>query len=83
MALTDTHPVIERQQVALLRRAGAARRAQLMASLTQSALELSRQAVSNAHPGLTPLEQRLKFFELCYGERLTAFLRAQLARRPR
>ena len=77
----DTHLQAERVQIQLLREAGTARRLALACSLTQTALELSREGIRQRYPALSERERRLKFMALCYGEDLARRLRADLIRR--
>ncbi len=77
----DTHPEAERVQIQLLQEAGTARRLALAFSLTQTALELSRDGIRHRYPALTERERRLKFAALCYGEDLAHRVRADLMRR--
>ncbi len=77
----DTHPQAEHVQIQLLRQAGTARRLALACSLTQTALELSREGLRHRYPELTERERRLKFVALCYGEDLAHRVRADLTRR--
>ena len=74
----DTHPKAEAVQIALLRKAGQARRSRLMLSITQSTLNLSRHTIRQHYSHLSPLEQHLKFVELVYGADLAGRLRNYL-----
>lgn len=74
----DTHPSADTVQIALLRKAGQARRSRLMLSITQSTLNLSRRAIRQRYSHLSSLEQNLKFVELVYGVDLAGRLRKQL-----
>ena len=78
--LSDTHPDAERVQIELLRKASFAQRWAKMASLTAYAVNLSRRAIAEAEPGLSPIELDLKFVELSYGQDLADRLRAHLER---
>lgn len=69
-ALTDTPPEVEQIQIDLLRRAGQARRTQLMLSLSQSMFALSWQNLQKVTPHLSETEQKIKFVELLYGPTL-------------
>ena len=77
--LNDTHPDAERVQIALLRQAGACRRLSLTFSLSQQALDLSREAVRRRFPDLTEQEQRLELLALLYGAPLAQQVRAALS----
>lgn len=66
-ALKDTPPEVEQIQIDLLRKAGQARRTQLMLSLSQSMFELSWQNLQKVSPHLSETEQKIKFVELLYG----------------
>lgn len=76
----DTHPVAERIQVELLRRAGVARRAVLARSLSQSVILLARRAIQRARPGADEQEVLLVFVAVHYGRQLADRLRDRLAR---
>lgn len=69
-ALTDTPPAVEQIQIDLLRKAGQARRIQLMLSLSQSMFELSWHNLQKITPHLSETEQKIKFVELLYGSGL-------------
>jgi hypothetical protein len=75
----DTDPEAERVQFELLRRAGPGRRAAMAASLTQTVLELSRNAIRRALPGASEEDVRLRFVDLNYGRELAAEVRRHLA----
>ncbi|MBI5481945.1 MAG: hypothetical protein HY906_24030 [Deltaproteobacteria bacterium] len=81
-SISDTSPAAERAQIALLRQAGPARRAELMRSLSRSVIELSREALRERMPGATDTEVMLRWVELNYGRELADRLRAYLAQRP-
>jgi hypothetical protein len=74
----DTHPTAEAVQIRLLRQAGQVRRSQLMLSITQSTLDLSRLGIRQRYSHLSPLEQNLKFVEFVYGVDLAAKLKKYL-----
>ena len=69
-ALTDTPPEVEQIQIDLLRKAGQARRTQLMLSLSQSMFELSWHNLQKMSPHLSEIEQKVKFVEHLYGPTL-------------
>lgn len=66
-ALKDTPPEVEQIQIDLLRKAGQARRIQLMLSLSQDMFELSWRNLQKVSPHLSETEQKVKFVELLYG----------------
>jgi hypothetical protein len=78
----DTDPEAERVQIDLLRRAGAARRAQMSLALSAQVIGLARRAIRRSLPGATAAEAGLRFVELHYGPDLAADLRRYLADRP-
>lgn len=78
---SDTSPEAERVQIELLRKAGVARRIELTFSLTQSAIELSRQGMRRRYPHASEEELNLLFIELNYGKELADCVRAYLAKR--
>lgn len=78
---SDTNPEIERIQIEMLRKAGAARRLQLGLELSGEALELAQRGIRQAHPHLSELEVKLKFVEVTYGKDLADRVRAYLAER--
>ena len=76
--MDDTHPDVRRRQVELLRSAGFERRAMLTLSLSQSVIELSRQALREQMQDASEEEVRLRWLGLQYGEALEARVRAAL-----
>ena len=76
--LTDTHPDAERVQIELIRKASVAERIRRMRSLTSTMINLSRQAIAKANPGLVGKEFELKCVELYYGKELARKLRDYL-----
>ena len=78
---SDTSPEAERIQIDLLRKAGVARRIELTFSLTQSAIELSRQGMRRRYPHASEEELDLLFVELNYGKDLAYRVRTALARK--
>jgi hypothetical protein len=76
--LSDTSPDAEKVQVELLRKAGFAGRFARMEALTAMAINLSRRAIAEANPGLSPRELEVKCVELFYGSRLAQEFRASL-----
>ena len=77
----DTSLQAERVQIELLRNASVARRAATAFSLTQTVVELARQAIRRRHPELSEQEVLLRFVALHYGPDLAEKLRADLDRR--
>lgn len=78
---SDTSPEAERVQIDLLRKAGEARRIELAFSLTQSAIELSRQGMRRRYPHASEEELNLLFVELNYGKELADRVRTALVRK--
>jgi hypothetical protein len=78
---SDTSPEAERVQIDLLRKAGVARRIELTFSLTQGAIELSRQGMRRRYPHASEEELDLLFVELNYGKELANSVRTTLARK--
>ena len=81
MSVTDTSPEVEAVQLGLLRRAGTARRAGLMLSLSRSAIRSSRRAIARRHPELDAQGVLLRWAELHYGDDLANRVRRYLASR--
>lgn len=81
MTPSDTHPDVLRRQVELLRAAGFERRLELCLQLSQTAAELSLQALRDRMPGATEQEVRLRQAELNYGTELIDRVRRHLAAR--
>ena len=75
---TDTHPEVERVQIALIRQASVARRLHCMASLSENVIRLSRRAIARAHPEWNQQEVDIAFVALHYGEKLADALRNYL-----
>lgn len=75
----DTTAEAEAVQLDLLRRAGAARRAQMALALSAQVIGMARQAYRRSHPGETGTEIRLRFVELNYGRELASAVRRRLA----
>jgi hypothetical protein len=78
---TDTHPDIERVQVDMLKKVGAAERVRLARSLSQSVMQMSWNAIKKANPGASEEEVKVLFVALNYGKDLGDALRAYLAGR--
>lgn len=77
----DTHPEIEKVQIALLRKATLARRFEIVRSLSQTTIELSRRAIQRANPTFSQREVDLAFVAYHYGEELAERLRRYLEQR--
>ena len=69
-------------QLELLRAATPARRFALARSLTQTTIELSREAIRRQRPHLTDLEVKLEWVALSYGEDLAFRVRKYLEQLP-
>ncbi|MEO8288534.1 MAG: hypothetical protein ABI670_19105 [Chloroflexota bacterium] len=78
---TDTHPVIERIQVEMLRNAGATERVRLARSLSQSVMQMSWSAIQKANPNASDEEISILFVAQNYGDKLADDLRAYLVNR--
>lgn len=79
----DTHPEAQKVQVALLRRASAARRFARARSLSETTIDLAKRAIRRAHPDLDDQDLLVAFVTIHYGQALADRLRAELARRRR
>jgi len=80
VGFTDTDPVAERLQVALLRAAGTTRRLALALSLTDTVHDLARSAIARTLHVADQTEVRLRFVELHYGRDLAEAIRRRLTR---
>jgi len=76
----DTHPKIEQYQVLLIRRASIAERISRMRSLSQTMLQLSRNAITRASPDLDGRQLSLRIVSHHYGTDLAERLRTYLRR---
>jgi hypothetical protein len=76
--LSDTDPGVEKLQISLIRRASIATRISRTRSLSRTVIQLSRRAISRAHPGLCEEELGLAFVAYHYGEKLADSLRGYL-----
>jgi hypothetical protein len=74
----DTSPEIEKIQFDLLRQAGAGARAATMRSLSTFVIDISRQALEDAHPHESEQERLLRWAENCYGAELASAVRRHL-----
>ena len=79
--LTDTHPEAERVQLDLIRKMTIAERLARAGEWTRMAVNLSRQGIANAHPGLDSRERDLIWVEQQYGRDLGLRLRSYLEER--
>lgn len=77
----DTHPQAEKVQIMLLRQASMAERFALMASLSETSIQLSRRAIQRANPTYSELEVNLAFVAYHYGEDLAERVRQYLEQR--
>ncbi len=75
---SDTHPQAEEVQIMLLRQASIAERFALMASLSETSIQLSRRAIQRANPTYSELEVNLAFVAYHYGEDLAERVRQYL-----
>ena len=75
---SDTHPQAEEVQIMLLRQASMAKRFALMASLSETSIQLSRRAIQRANPTYGELEVNLAFVAYHYGEDLAERVRQYL-----
>ena len=78
--ISDTSPEAQKVQIELLRKATLAERFARMQSLTALAINLSRRAIAEANPTLTPRELDVKCVELYYGRQLAEELRDHFRR---
>ena len=79
--LSDTSPEAEKVQIELLREAGFAGRFARMQSLTATTINLSRRAIAEANPELSPRELDVKCVELFYGRELAREFQVYLSGR--
>jgi len=76
--LSDTHPEAERVQLDLIRKMTIAQRLARTVEWTRLAVNLSRQGIARAHPGLDDHELDLLWVEQQYGRDLAIRLREYL-----
>jgi len=76
--LSDTSPDARAVQIELLRNASLSERFRLTCDLTETAIELSRAAIQEAHPDWSELEVKLYWAELHYGKDLADEVRRHL-----
>ncbi|MCD4812000.1 hypothetical protein K8R14_05410 [bacterium] len=77
----DTHPEAERVQISLIQKAGIARRIGIARSLSQTAMQLSRRAISRANPQLSEQELNLVIVAHNYGSEIADRLGNYLKRK--
>ncbi|HQY25395.1 MAG TPA: hypothetical protein PLL45_11020 [Thermoflexales bacterium] len=82
-SLSDTHPVIARRQIELIRRLTPEQRSGIAAKMTADAVRLSRAGIARAHPELSAIEVKLCWAEVHYGKALIDRVRAYLRARER
>ncbi len=66
----DTHPQIEKMQIALLKKQSIAQKFAQVCSLTQTTVQLSKRAIARRNPTLDDKEINLLFIKLLYGKDL-------------
>ncbi len=76
--LSDTALEAERVHVDLLRQAGVTRRAELASSMTESTLARCMRGIQQANPGMSDIDVKLRFVEICYGKDLARRVKAYL-----
>ena len=64
---SDTSKAAEVFQVEILKRAGTARRVELVRGLSETMIQLSRRAIARSHPRFSSEDVDLFFVELSYG----------------
>jgi len=77
----DTHPEAEKVQISLIQKAGIARRIGIARSLSQTAMLLSRRAISRANPQLSEQELNLVIVAHNYGSEIADRLGNYLKRK--
>jgi hypothetical protein len=80
--LSDTYPAAERIQLDLIRKMTVAQRLARAAEWTRMTVDLSRQGIAKANPGLDNRELDLIWVEQQYGQDLACRLRTYLEQRP-
>jgi hypothetical protein len=80
--LSDTHPDAERVQLDLIRKMTIAERLARAGEWTRMVVNLSRQNIALAHPGVDARELDLLWVEQQYGADLALRLRSYLKERP-
>jgi len=78
---SDTHPRVEKFQIAMIRRASIAERISRTRSLSRTVIRLSRRAISRANPKLSEEEVNLIFIAHHYSGDLADRLRKHLRQR--
>jgi hypothetical protein len=76
---SDTDEDTEAEMIRLLREAPSSKRIALTSSLSSTVIDLSRDALRRAHPGLSDSEIRLRWVGAHYGSELERELRNYLA----
>jgi hypothetical protein len=79
--LSDTHPEAERVQLELIRKMTVAERIACMRQWTRVVVQLSRDGIAKANPGLDERELELLWVEHHYGRDLAVRLRDDLEKR--
>ena len=74
-SLSDTSKAAEVFQVQMLKRAGTARRVDLVRNLSETMIQLSRRAIARSHPRFSSEDVDLFFVELSYGAELAGRVR--------
>jgi len=77
----DTRPEAEQILIQLLSRTSVERRLELGLSLSEEALAIAHQAIAQAHPLASEVDQKLLFVEITYGKDLAERVRTYLTRR--
>lgn len=73
--LSDTKPEAERVHIRIIREAGPVRRAEMLGSLTDEAIEMSLSGLKKRNPMLSPQEVHIKYIELLYGKTVASAMR--------
>ena len=68
----DTHPQIEKIQIALLKKQNAAQKFARVCSLSQTTMQLSKRAIARTNQSLDTKQLNLLFIRHQYGEQLAA-----------
>ena len=79
--LSDTHPEAGKVQIELIRKMTVAERLGVMRSMTATAIGLSRRAIAEANPELSPKEVEMLWVDIHYGKELGAGYREYLNNR--
>jgi hypothetical protein len=81
MRSTDTSPEAHRVQIAILRAAGPARRAEMGLSMSANGRAVLRRNLRQRHPLASEQELTVQMVSLCYGKELAQQLAAWLSKR--